>query len=82
LQGTRTLTSHHVQTNSVAADNDYLTSVLHWFDKNDIEPEVAPIFIKSNPDLLARIQVLAGDRLKLRMPVWRLGSCPYLAWPA
>ena len=66
----------------VAADHDYLTSLLHWFDKNDIEPEVAAIFIKSNPDLLARIQVLVGDRLELRMPVWRSGSCPHRAWSA
>jgi hypothetical protein len=39
----------------VHAGNDILSAITHWAARNGIEPEVAGLFLKSNPNFLAKL---------------------------
>jgi hypothetical protein len=39
----------------VHAGNDILSAITHWCERNNFEPEIAGLFVKSNPNFLAKL---------------------------
>jgi hypothetical protein len=45
----------------VRAGNDILSAITDWAARNNMEPEVAGLFVKSNPNFLAKLAAHCED---------------------
>jgi hypothetical protein len=39
----------------VQAGNDILSAITHWCERNNVESEIAALFVKSNPNFVAKL---------------------------